>query len=42
MDNTKARFRLDWEPQYDMQRLIDEAWAYQRVDSDPRKIWYPG
>ncbi|MGF1619070.1 MAG: NAD-dependent epimerase/dehydratase family protein [Rhodomicrobiaceae bacterium] len=42
MDNAKARFLLDWEPQYDMQRLIDEAWDYQRSDSDPRKIWYPG
>jgi nucleoside-diphosphate-sugar epimerase len=42
MDNNKARFRLGWEPQYDLQRLIEEAWTYQRSSDDPRKIWYPG
>ncbi len=42
MDNAKARALLDWEPQYDLQRLIEEAWSYQRSDNDPRRIWYPG
>jgi nucleoside-diphosphate-sugar epimerase len=42
MDNTKARFLLGWEPAYDMQKLIDEAWDYQRPENEPRKIWYPG
>ncbi|MAG84752.1 UDP-glucose 4-epimerase [Candidatus Poribacteria bacterium] len=42
MDNTKAKFLLDWQPDYDLARLIDEAWDYQRSPNDPRKIWYPG
>jgi nucleoside-diphosphate-sugar epimerase len=42
LDNTKAKFLLGWKPQYDLARLIDEAWSYQRSPDDPRKIWYPG
>jgi UDP-glucose 4-epimerase len=42
LDNSKARFLLDWEPAYDMQRLIEDAWSYQRSPDDPRRIWYPG
>jgi UDP-glucose 4-epimerase len=42
LDNNKARFLLGWEPEYDMQKLIEEAWNYQRSPDDPRKIWYPG
>lgn len=42
MDNAKARALLDWEPQYSMQRLIEEAWSYRRSPADPRKVWYPG
>lgn len=42
LDNNKARFLLDWEPAYDMQKLIEDAWNYQRSPDDPRKIWYPG
>ncbi len=42
LDNTKAKFMLGWRPQYDAKRLIDEAWTFQRADSDARKIWYPG
>lgn len=42
LDNSKARLNLDWEPAYDLERLIDEAWAYQRARNDPRRIWYPG
>ena len=42
MDNTKARFELDWQPEYDLQRLIDSAWTYERSPDDPRKVWYPG
>jgi nucleoside-diphosphate-sugar epimerase len=42
MDNNKARFVLGWEPQYDMKKLIEEAWTYRRSSDDPRKIWYPG
>jgi UDP-glucose 4-epimerase len=42
LDNSKARFLLDWEPAYDMEKLIEAAWTYQRSPGDPRKIWYPG
>jgi UDP-glucose 4-epimerase len=42
LDNSKARFLLDWEPAYDMQRLVDDAWSYRRSADDPRRIWYPG
>lgn len=42
LDNNKARFALDWRPEYDLDRLIDAAWTYQRSPGDPRKVWYPG
>jgi nucleoside-diphosphate-sugar epimerase len=42
LDNTKAKLLLGWKPQYDLPRLIDEAWSYQRGADDPRQIWYPG
>ena len=42
LDNTKAKFLLGWRPRYDLPRLIDEAWIYDRADNDPRKVWYPG
>jgi UDP-glucose 4-epimerase len=42
LDNNKARFLLGWEPAYDMKKLIDDAWSYERLPDDPRKIWYPG
>jgi UDP-glucose 4-epimerase len=42
LDNTKAKFLLGWRPRYDLKRLIDEAWSYQRGESDPRRVWYPG
>ena len=42
LDNSRARFELGWRPRYDLERLIDAAWAYQRAAEDPRKIWYPG
>ena len=42
MDNAKAKFDLNWRPQYDLARLIESAWTYRRADSDPRKVWYPG
>jgi UDP-glucose 4-epimerase len=42
MDNSKAKFLLDWRPRFDLKRLIEEAWSYQRGESDPRKVWYPG
>ena len=42
LDNAKARFLLGWRPQYDLARLINDAWDYQRSADDPRKVWYPG
>ncbi len=42
LDNTKAKFRLNWRPHYDLKRMIDSAWDYQRSANDPRKVWYPG
>jgi UDP-glucose 4-epimerase len=42
LDNSKARFLLDWEPSYDMTKLIEDAWTYERSAEEPRKIWYPG
>ena len=42
LDNTKAKFRLGWRPVYDLPKLIDAAFDYQRAADDPRIIWYPG
>jgi nucleoside-diphosphate-sugar epimerase len=42
LDNAKARHRLGWRPEYDLAKLIDAAWEYQRAPEDERKIWYPG
>jgi UDP-glucose 4-epimerase len=42
LDNNKAKFLLGWRPAYDMERLVDEAWSFQRSPTDPRKVWYPG
>lgn len=42
LDNARARFRLGWRPAYDLERLVEAAWSYQRAADDPRKVWYPG
>jgi nucleoside-diphosphate-sugar epimerase len=42
LDNTKAKLLLGWRPEYDMKKMIDAAWDYQRASNDPRKVWYPG
>jgi UDP-glucose 4-epimerase len=42
LDNTKAKFVLGWKPRFDLPRIIEEAWSYQRSSVDPRKVWYPG
>ena len=41
LDNSKAKFLLDWRPQYDLERLIDAAWDYCRSPDDLRKVWCP-
>jgi nucleoside-diphosphate-sugar epimerase len=42
LDNSKARFLLRWRPQYDLPRLVEAAWEYERAADDPRRTWYPG
>lgn len=42
MDNSRAKAELGWRPSYDLERLIESAWAYQRSAEEPRKVWYPG
>ena len=42
LDNTKAKFLLGWRPRYDLRKMIDTAWDYQRAENDPRVVWYPG
>lgn len=42
MDNSRARFELGWQPQYDLKRLIESAWTYTRAADEPRTVWYPG
>jgi len=42
LDNTRAKYELDWRPRYDTKKMIDAAFTYQRSPQDPRKVWYPG
>jgi UDP-glucose 4-epimerase len=42
MDNSKAKYLLDWRPGYDLEMLIDSAWQYERSQVDARIVWYPG
>jgi UDP-glucose 4-epimerase len=42
LDNSKAKFLLGWRPAVDLGRLIEDAWSYQRPETDPRRVWYPG
>ena len=42
LDNTRAKLDLNWRPRYDLAKLIDAAWTFQRAPHDPRKVWYPG
>jgi nucleoside-diphosphate-sugar epimerase len=42
LDNTKAKFLLGWRPKYDLKKLTDAAFDYQRPPDDPRRVWYPG
>ena len=42
LDNTKAKLLLAWRPRYDLERLVKEAWSYERDPDEPRVVWYPG
>ena len=42
LDNAKAKFLLGWRPKYDLKKMTDAAWDYQRPAHEPRVVWYPG
>ena len=42
LDNTRAKFDLNWRPRTDLAKLVDAAWTYKRAPDDPRRVWYPG
>jgi UDP-glucose 4-epimerase len=42
LDITAARAALRWEPAVDLEAMIEMAWAWEREEGDPRKVWYPG
>ena len=42
LDNAKAKFLLGWRPRYDLERLVEEAWSFERDPHEPRIVWYPG
>jgi nucleoside-diphosphate-sugar epimerase len=42
LDNVKAKFLLGWRPEYDLKKMIEAAWEYQRAPDDPRIVWYLG
>ena len=42
LDNSKARRTLGWQPQYDVERLVAEAWDFERPLDEPRIVAYPG
>ncbi len=42
LDNSKAKSLLGWRPRYDLKKMTDAAWDYQRPEGDQRIVWYPG
>jgi UDP-glucose 4-epimerase len=42
LDNSRAKSELGWRPRYDLERLIEASWQYQRPANEPRHVWYPG
>lgn len=42
LDNAKAKMLLGWRPKYDLRRLTDAAYDYERAPDDPRVVFYPG
>jgi nucleoside-diphosphate-sugar epimerase len=42
MDNCRAKAELGWRPSYDLARLVEAAWTFDRAPDDPRRVWYPG
>ncbi|WP_136465370.1 NAD-dependent epimerase/dehydratase family protein [Flagellimonas onchidii] len=37
LDNSKAKFILGWSPEYDMKRLVDDAWDYDNASNSKSK-----
>jgi UDP-glucose 4-epimerase len=42
LDNAKAKALLGWRPRYGLERMVEEAWGYERDPGEPRVVWYPG
>lgn len=42
LDITAARQALGWRPATGLEAMIERAWAWNREEGDPRKVWYPG
>lgn len=42
LDNAKAKFLFGWRSEFDLKKMIDSAFDYERAEDDPRKVWYPG
>ncbi len=42
LDNAKAKAVLGWRPRYDLKRMTDAAFSYDRAPDEPRVVWYPG
>jgi len=41
-DIARAKSELGYRPAFDMARLADSAFGYERAANDPRRVWYPG
>ena len=42
LDSSKARRTPGWQPKYDVERLVAEAWDFERPRDEPRIVVYPG
>jgi nucleoside-diphosphate-sugar epimerase len=42
MDNSKAKLFLNWEPKYNLEKLVDDSFHFKRAPTDPRVIYYNG
>jgi nucleoside-diphosphate-sugar epimerase len=42
LDNSRAKYSLDWRPRFGLPKLIEAAWTYRRAADDPRKVSYAG
>ena len=42
MDNSKAKLFLNWDPKYNLEKLVDDSFDFKRAATDPRVIYYKG